>query len=768
MRRLIAAVSVSLAAALGVLSEAPGAAAAPHPFTFDDYSRLVRLAEPQITPDLRLLFFAQSRARQDSNRWQSAIWMQPLGAGMQPSGAPVQFTFPERGPKGEGQDLAPRLSPDGQRLAFLSTRDGGPPQLYVLSLLGGEARRLTSLSAGVSGAPLWTPDGRALIVPARLYPECQAFPAATAEDCDRRRAEAQDKNPVKARLIDRLFYRHWDDWFDGRRGHLLRVALPEAAPSAPAQAQAGAPPTAQAAQPAQPSAIGSPGIIDLTPGDWDAPPIARGGDQPYAISPDGKEVAYVQNRDKDIAASTNNDIWVVPLGKDGAPAGQPRNLTNKNLATDVAPRYSPDGRFLAHLAQRRAGFEGDKFEVWLYDRVTGQHRSLTERFEHSAAELEWSPDSQRLYFTTSVKGRGAVYSVDISGKVPPVEMNVGDTHALSVVKTPDGPTLYFLRSSLARPAEVYRLDLDATHKPAAAAVALTRQNDAVLADVKPGQSSQLFAKSVDNLNLHSHLVTPPDFTPTKKYPAVVLIHGGPQGAWEDLWQWRWNAQLFAGAGYVVLLPNPRGSEGFGQKFVDDVSGDWGGKAYDDVMRAVDVLMAQPYVDGKRVAALGASFGGYMVNWIAGHSDRFACLVSHAGVYDLRSMYGETEELWFTRWEFRGDPWVPGAAGGAQGLNDQYDKFSPSRFAQNFKTPTLVIAGERDYRVPFGQSMQFFTALQQRKVPSRLLLFPDENHWVQKPAHARLWYGTVLDWLSRYLGGAKVDPKILETATTYAR
>ena len=283
---------------------------------------------------------------------------------------------------------------------------------------------------------------------------------------------------------------------------------------------------------------------------------------------------------------------------------------------------------------------------------------------------------------------------------------------------------------------------------------------AVLAELKLGASSQLFAKSADGLNLHSHLVTPPDFTPSKKYPAVVLIHGGPQGAWEDFWQWRWNAQMFAGAGYVVLLPNPRGSEGFGQKFVDEVSGDWGGKPYDDVMRAVDVLMAQPYIDGKRVAALGASFGGYMVNWIAGHSDRFACLVSHAGVYDLRSMYGETEEIWFTRWEYRGDPWGAGA--------ELYDKFSPSRFAQNFKTPTLVVAGEHDYRVPFGQSMQFFTALQQRKVPSRLLLFPEENHWVQRPGNARLWYGVVLDWLSRYLGGAKVDPKVLDTATTFAR
>ncbi|MFO0574964.1 MAG: S9 family peptidase [Polyangia bacterium] len=759
MLRPTATVSVSLALALSAAIGAP-ATAAPRPFTFDDYARLVKLGDPQVTPDLRMLFFSQARARLDTNRWQSAIWMQPLGAGLVPSGPAVQFTFPERGQKGEGQDLLPRLSPDGQKLAFLSTRDGAEPQLYVLNLLGGEARKLTSLSAGISGAPRWTPDSRALIVPARLFADCPPFPAAAAAECDHKRSEAQEKNPVGARLIDRLFYRHWDDWYDGRRSHLLRVALPDGALPASGPATAPGPAAGAASGQAAPQAVLPAALVDLTPGDWDTPPIARAGDEPYAISPDGKELAYVQNRDKDIASSTNNDIWVVPLGKDGAAAGQPRNLTSKNLATDAAPRYSPDGRFLSYLAQRRAGFEGDKFEVWLYDRVTGQNRSLTEKFEHSAGELEWSPDSQRLYFTTSVKGRGALYSVDISGKTPPAELNVGDTHAISVARTKDGPTLYFLRGSLSRPPEVHRLDLDATHKPAAAAAVMTRQNDAVLAELKLGASSQLFAKSADGLNLHSHLVTPPDFSPSKKYPAVVLIHGGPQGAWEDFWQWRWNAQLFAGAGYVVLMPNPRGSEGFGQKFVDEVSGDWGGKPYDDVMRAVDVLMAQPYIDGKRVAALGASFGGYMVNWIAGHSDRFACLVSHAGVYDLRSMYGETEEIWFTRWEYRGDPWGPGA--------ELYDKFSPSRFAQNFKTPTLVVAGEHDYRVPFGQSMQFFTALQQRKVPSRLLLFPEENHWVQRPGNARLWYGVVLDWLSRYLGGAKVDPKVLDTATTFAR
>lgn len=704
------------------------AVAAPHPFAFEDMVKLAKVTDYQLTPDGKAVL-AVSRARPELNRWQTAMHVQSLSAATPAGAVSQQLTFPERGPRQEGQDLQPRLSPDGTKLAFLSTRDGGAPQLYVMSLAGGEARKLTSLVSGVSGLS-WTPDGQALIVDSRVYADCPPFPAGEA--CNRSRSEAQEKNLVKARLIDRLFYRHWDDWFDGKRSHLLRVSLADGG--------------GQSAVP-----------LDLTPGDWDTPPLARGGEQPWAVSPDGKELAYVQNRDKDIASSTNHDVWVVALGKDFVPTGQPRNLTSKNLATDHSPRYSPDGRYLAYLAQRRAGFEADKYELKVYDRTTGQNRSLTESLDATVHEYIWAPDGQRLYFTSSQKGHGAIFVVELSGGVP-VELNTGDTHAIELRKTADRTSLFFLRGSLSHPPELCRLDLDAAGRAAAPAVQVSHVNDAVLAEVKLGQSSQLFAKSQDNLTVHSHLVTPPDFSPTKKYPAVVLIHGGPQGAWEDFWQWRWNAQLFAGAGYVVLMPNPRGSDGFGQKFVDGVSGDWGGKPYDDIMRSVDVLVAQPYVDKTKVAALGASYGGYMVNWIAGHTDRFAALVSHAGVYDLRSMYGETEEIWFPRWEFGGDPWN----------SEQYDKWSPSRYAANFKTPTLVISGERDYRVPVGQGMQFFTTLQQRKVPSRFLIFPDENHWVLKPQNSRLWYGTVLDWLKRYIGGTGVDPKVLETAGTYAR
>jgi dipeptidyl aminopeptidase/acylaminoacyl peptidase len=708
----------------------PPTAAPPHAFAIEDLARLARVSDPQLSPDGRELYFAISWARLAENRWQSALYVQELpqsGLDGQKSAAPRRLTFPERGPKQEGQDSSPRLSPDGRFLAFLSTRDGASPELYVLRTSGGEARRLTNLPNGVQ-ALYFTSDSRALVIQAHVYPDCPPYPAGA--ECNKHQKEAREKHPIKARLIDRLFYRWWDHWNEGLRSHLLRVLVPSGD------------------EPAT--------LVDLTPGDVDAPAMARSGANPVALSPDGQELAYVQNRDKEVELSTNNDVMVLPLSADYTPAGEPRNLTEGNQATDVAPRYSPDGRYLAYLAQRRPGFESDRFEIWIRDRKSGEQHSLTASFDATVHSLEWAPDSQRLYFVAGVKGRDVLYSLSPSDKLPPVELSSGDCGDLQVRRSGDGATLVFLRSSLQHPAEVYRIDVTAQGRARGPAQPLTRINEGVLAGIKLTATSELWAQSKDGLPLHSFLIKPPDFSPGRRYPAVVLVHGGPQGAWEDVWQWRWNAQLFAGAGYVVLMPNPRGSEGFGQRFVDQVSGDWGGRPYDDVMRLVDKLVAEPYVDPKHVAAAGASFGGYMVDWIAGHTDRFAALVSHAGVYDLRSMYGETEELWFPRWEFQGDPWS----------SAQYDRFSPSRFADHFKTPMLVVSNEHDFRVPLGQGMQLFTALQVRKVPSRLLIFPEENHWVLRPANARLWYSVVLDWLHRYLGGTAIDAKALEAAGTY--
>ncbi len=711
-------------------------AAAPHPMGIADLAQLQKVSDAQLSPSGKTLYFTVSRARMDLNRWQSALYAQPVAEGpgglLQPQGPARRLTFPERGEKREGQDSSPRLSPDGQRLAFLSSRDGKETQLYVMPASGGEARRLSSLPFGV-GSLLWTPDGRGLVVSSRVYAACPPYPAAAAETCNKTAGEAAEKNHMQVRVMDGLFYRHWDSWSDGRRSHLFYLSLPS---SDEAQATP----------------------IDLTPADYDAPAVARGGGQPYAVSPDGRELVYVQNRDKDLALGTNNDLFLQALDADGKPSGAPRNLTAQNPATDVSPRYSPDGRYLAYLAQRRPTFEADRFEIVLFDRKTGQHRSLSARFDSSVGELAWTPDSQRLIFTSSLGGRGVILACDLGGQAPPWQISVGDSHEVQVMRSSTGLHLWFLRSSLLAPAEIFAQPLDAAARPLAEAQPLSSVNSAALQSLKLGRKDEFFSTSRDGLRLQAHVVLPPDFNPDRKYPAAVLIHGGPQGAWEDFWQWRWNAQLFAGAGYIVLMPNPRGSEGFGQRFVDQVSGDWGGLAYDDIMRLVDLLVSKPYVDSKRVAALGASYGGYMVNWIGTQTDRFAALVSHAGVFDLRSMYGETEEMWFPRWEFQGDPWT----------TDQYDRFSPSRRAEHYKTPMLVISNERDYRVPVSQGMQLFTALQVRKVPSRMVIFPDENHWVLKPKNSQFWYGVVLDWLHRYIGGAAVDPKLLDLAATHVK
>ncbi len=725
---------------LTLLCSAPSVAVAdaPHALGIPDLATLQKVSDAQLSPNGQMLYFAASRSRIDLNRWQSALYVQTLQPSSSDSvGSPLlgpaqRLTFPERGPKQEGQDYSPRLSPDGRLLAFLSTRDGEHAQVYVMAASGGEARRISSFPAGAQSLT-WMPDGRGLVVGSRVYAACPPYPAAKAEECNKKRADVADDNHMRVRMMDRLFYRHWDSWWDGKRSHLFRVAVPgfdEALPPA----------------------------VDLTPGDHDAPAVARAGAQPFVVSPDGRELAYVQNRDQALALSTNNDVFMQALDADGKPVGSPRNITVQNQATDVAPRYSPDGRYVAYLAQRRPTFEADRFEIVLFDRKSGQQRALTSSFDSTIGELAWTPDSQHLIFTAPRAGYGAIFACDLSGQTAPWQLDQGDTHDLQILRSARGLDVLFLRSTLGSPAEVFALPIDGGARRAGNPRALTQVNAPTLKNLKMGKASELFAQSQDGLRLQAHVVLPPDFTPGRRYPAAVLIHGGPQGAWEDFWQWRWNAQVFAGAGYVVMMPNPRGSEGFGQRFVDQVSTDWGGKAYDDIMRLVDQLVAQPYVDAKRVAALGASYGGYMVNWIGTQTDRFAALVSHAGVYDLRSMYGETEEMWFPRWEFQGDPWT----------TDQYDRFSPSRRAEHYKTPMLVISNERDYRVPVSQGMQLFTALQVRKVPSRMVIFPDENHWVLRPTNSRFWYGVVLDWLHRYVGGAAVDPKILDLAATHAK
>ncbi|MCS6816071.1 MAG: S9 family peptidase [Blastocatellia bacterium] len=669
-----------LAITLSLLCALPlRAAASKRPFTFDDLMAIWRLSDPQVSPDGRWVAFTVTTMDKAKNARYTDIWVIPTTGGE----LRQLTTHP-------ATDMRPRWAPDGRRLAFISTRDG-TPQIWTMDVTGGEPQPLTRFPTGASGV-LWSPDGRHLAFTAEVYPDCPD------EACNRRREEERARSQVKARIYTRLLYRHWDTWKDGKRRHLFVIP-----------------------------ATGGP-ARDLTPGDHDVPPFALGGPDDYAFSPDGNELCFVRKDSHDEAISTNSDLWIVPLR-----GGEPRRLTT-NPAADNSPLYSPDGRYIAYRAQERPGFESDRWRLMLYDRQTGRTRSLTDALDHWVEEFVWAPDSQRLYFTVAEGAAFPIYAVTIAtGEIQKL-VPTGTNEGLQI--TPDGKTLVFLRHSFSQPAELHRVNVDGSQL-----TPLTRMNAERLAQIQWGDVRSIWYTGAAGARVQGWIITPPGFDPSRKYPMIVLLHGGPQSVWADLFHYRWNAQLFAAAGYVIFLPNPRGSIGFGQKFIDEISGDWGGKVYEDVMRGVDYVVNLGFVDPNRIGAAGGSYGGYLVNWIAGQTDRFRALVSHAGVFNLISMYGSTEELWFPEWEFRGTPWTN---------KELYERWSPHNFAQNFKTPTLVIHGELDFRVPLSEGLQMFTALQRQNVPSKLVVFPDEGHWILKPQNSELWYRTVIEWFDRYL------------------
>jgi dipeptidyl aminopeptidase/acylaminoacyl peptidase len=689
-----------------VASSATLAGEARRPLRFEEMVKLGRLGGFSVSPDGGRVAYAVGVPDVDANATRSQIWLVPAAGG----GAPRRLTNGER-------DSNPSFSPDGRRLAFLSDRESGE-QIWILDLSGDDSSRAsrrdpvraTSFPTGVD-AFTWAPDGASFLIQSAVFPEC----ADTA--CLERLVKARAAAKVKGRIAERLLFRHWDSWKDGTRSHIWRV--PAAASGAPA--------------------------VDLTPGDRDAPNFEVGGGVSWSVSPDGKELVYPSNPDEVEALSTNADLYVVPLA--GAANGA-KNLTAANPAFDGSPRFSPDGKWIAYRAQKRPGFESDRFRLMLLERATGAVRPLTESFDAWVGEFRWAPDSKSLVFTAQVGGREALYKVGIGGAggggAPVVLWKGGAIPALEIA----GSRIFFAASALTHPAEIWSVGLDgASHST------VTHVNDARLAEIAMGEASERFTDSSDGKKLQAWVVKPPSFDPSRKYPAVFLIHGGPQGAWEDGWSTRWNPEVWAAYGYVVYAANPRGSTGFGQDFLDAISGDWGGQVYDDLMRQADDLASLPFVDKAKIGAAGASYGGYMINWIATHTQRFAVLVSHDGNYDLAGSNLETEELWFPTWELKGWPWN----------SDLYRKWSPSTYAEHLKTPMLVVTSEKDFRVPFGQGLQLFTALQVQGVPSKLLTFPDEGHWVLKPGNSCLWHNTIMDWLHTYLGGAEADPKGLALA-----
>jgi len=703
--RLSIALRRVVPAAAGVLALAlPLAGATGRPIRFEELATIPRVAGVAVSPDGRLAAYTVSTPDVAANTSRSAVWIVPIGgeaAGRNGVGGEAR-----RVTSGENDSDA-RFSPDGQTLAFLSTRDG-ESQVWTMPVTGGEPVKATSIATGVD-AFTWAPDGRSLIASSTVFPEC------SDDACLRKERDRRAKATVKGRIADHVFIRHWNTWKDGTRSHILRIP------------------------------IGGGPYVDLTPGNRDAPPFSVGGGVDWGVSPDGSELVYASNPDANESLSTNADVYTVALAGGAAP----KNRTAANLAFDGSPRYSPDGKWIAYRSQRRAGFEADRFRLMVLDRATGASRSLTDALDAWVEDYRWAPDSKSIVLSTQLKGRDVFYRVALSGGAPAPIWTGGGIAGFELA----GGRIVFVSSKLSRAPEVWTVGLDGS-----GAAPITHAADQVFAGLALGEVSEKLTASSDGRQLHAWIVKPPGFDASKKYPAVFFIHGGPQGAWIDSWSTRWNPQVWAAYGYVVYAANPRGSTGFGQDFLDAISGDWGGQVYDDLMRQADDLQALPYVDGKRIAAAGASYGGYMIDWIAGHTNRFATLISHDGTFDTVSANLETEELWFPNWEFKGWPWS----------SKLYEKWNPMLSAGNMKTPMLIVTSERDYRVPFGQGLQLFNVLQMQNVPSRLLTFPDEGHWVLKPGNSSLWHNVIMDWLHRWIGGDPADPKALETAYSWTK
>jgi dipeptidyl aminopeptidase/acylaminoacyl peptidase len=694
---------VTLLAGLAMIH--PTAEAAKRPMTLDDMFRFQRVADPVISPDgTQVVYAVTTISDVATNKTASNLWLAPAD-GRTP---PRQLTTTDK------KDRRPRWSPDGSKILFESNRSG-ESQLWMIELAGGEARQITTISSGANNA-VWSRDGRRIAFVSAVFPEYSTQPFAESDKLNKERNDKVEKNPVKAKAVDRLFYRHWDSYVDGKRQHLFVIDAKDGGWSAPR---------------------------DVTPGDRNAYPTSTtfsSGDD-LTFSPDGEFLVFTAVPAKDEAWSTNYDICRVGVTNTSADW---ECLTADNPAADGAPQFSPDGQRVAYRRQKTAGYEADKWEIVVAKcdaggRMAGTALSLTAGMDRSVDEFRWAGPNG-IVFASDDSGHKPLYFADANGGGVTQVPGKGVCGSPSV--TADGGAMAYTNALLTRPAEVFATT---GTPPGGEAVNVSKANDALLSELDLPRPESVRVSGANGDPMQMWILKPPGFDPAKKWPVAFLVHGGPQGAWEDGWSFRWNPSLWAAQGYVVALPNPRGSTGFGQKYTDDITGDWGGKCYEDLMKGADYLAALPFVDKDRMAAAGASFGGYMINWFAVNTPRFKTLIGHCGVYNFESMYTTTDEIWFDEWEHGGPPWGPN--------RESYEKHSPHRKAGNlgkFKTPMLVIQNELDFRCPVGQGQELFTALQRQGVPSRFVNFPDEGHWVLKPANSRYWHEEVFGWLKRYV------------------
>ncbi len=671
--------------------------AAPHPFTARDMHTVQRISEPQGSPLGDRIAFVVRTTDFEANRGRFDLWTVSVKGG-----DAAQLT------SNPAADNNPRWAPDGKSLFFLSSRSGSN-QVWRIPVPGSDqdAVQVTDLPLDVANLAV-SPDGSRIAFSLEVFPDCADLA------CTKQRLADKETSKTSGMIFDGGFSRHWDSWSDGRRNHLFVAELKDG--------KAGAP-------------------VDLTRGlIADAPSRPFGGTEEFAFSPDGRSLVFAMRmageKNREEPWSTNFDLYEAPV--DGSKP--PRNLTASNPAWDTQPAFSPDGKTLAYLAMRRPGYEADRFRIMIRDlsRPGEPDRVLAESWDRSANDLLFSRDGKTLYVTAADTGQVPLFAIDVAGGTPRKLVAEGTVRSPTLV----GDLIAFGLDHLRSPVELH------TIRPDGSALArITDVNRAALAEIQFGEPEQFHFEGADGDTGYGWVVKPVGFQEGKTYPLAFLLHGGPQGSFHNEFHYRWNPQAYAGAGYAAVMIDFHGSTGYGQAFTDAIRQDWGGRPLVDLQKGLAaVLERHPWIDGSRACALGASYGGFMVNWMAGHwSEPFRCFVSHDGILDQRMMYYGTEELWFPEWE-QGGPHFKGPA--------EYEKFNPVNSVDKWKTPMLVIHSALDYRIPIDQGLGVFNALQRQGVPSRLLVFPDENHWILKAGNSLLWHQTVLDWLGQWTAPAK--------------
>lgn len=646
--------------------------------TVDDLWAMKRIGSYDISPDGETIAFTLTSFTFEANKGNTDIYL------IDADGKNLRAL--KNSDKNEGE---PKFSPDGKSIAF--TRGG---QIWLCNPDGSNEKQLTDIYTGASGFK-WSGDGKKMLFVSSVYPDC------TTQDCNEQRDKEKEESKVKAEIFTELMFRHWNDWRGHKRSHLFLLD------------------------------VNTGEFVDLTEGNSeDVPPMALGSSNDYNFSNDVNEVAYALNPEFTKATSTNIEIYLLSLTPDTDP-----KLISTSKGVDCQPVYSPDGKYIAWTSMKREGFEADKKDLILFDRKSGKMINLTEDYDRSVDEFIWTPDSRTIYFTAGNEIYNSIYKINVNSAE--IELFHKENYNTNIKISTDGKTLYFLKQRSDLPNEIFSLSTDGKNT----LKRITFTNEEILSQLEMNPVETFWCEGANGDKVQSILVKPPFFDPNKKYPMMFLIHGGPQGAWEDNFHYRWNLQMFAGAGYVVVAPNPRGSTGYGQKFTDEISGDWGGKVYVDLMNTYDYAVKNfSFIDPQNTFASGASYGGYMINWIAGHTDRFSALFCHNGTFNLESMWGTTEELWFPEWDIGGTPWEN---------REAYEKWSPHRYIHNAKTPMLIVHSAFDFRLSEEQAFQLFTSLQRLGVESKFLYFPDETHFVSKPQNAKLWWNTVFDWFKSH-------------------